>query len=208
MEEALMGPRLRKTLARVSEFYDARKVGDGGALGFRRSTDLSVLAQCADTLIGERILATGESRFLDLGCADGRVNLFMSYLVRTSVGVEMDEWTLEEYGPLREDLERLLAEEGLAAPPGNVHLFHGDSTDRAVHERIRSETGVALDRVDIFYTYLVMDREFSELIRARGRKGAVFMVYGLDRILPRYEGFRHLDRISPLGGRLALYEKL
>ncbi len=52
-----------------------------------------------------------------------------------------------------------------------------------------------------------MHEEFSELIASRAKKGAFFMVFGLDRILPRYEGFRLLDRISPLEGILAVYEK-
>ena len=59
---------------------------------------------------------------------------------------------------------------------------------------------------DLFYTYLVMHEEFAELIKARGRKGSVFLVYGVDRILPRYEGLRLLP-VSPLKGILAAYRK-
>ena len=53
------------------------------------------------------LLRAVESRFyqdlelarplLDLGCGDGRVNVWMSYLAQVSIGVELDEWTLEEH---------------------------------------------------------------------------------------------------------------
>jgi hypothetical protein len=68
-------------------------------------------------------------------------------------------------------------------------------------------TGLQLQDFDFFYTYLLMHEEFAGLIREQGKKGAVFMVYGVNQILPRYEGFRHLDRISPMEGILAFYEK-
>jgi len=83
-------PLLMPTLTRIARFYDRRKVGDVGPLGFRRSTDLGVLTTCADRLIAEGIIVPGETRFLDLGCADGRVNVLLSYLVRISVGIEVD----------------------------------------------------------------------------------------------------------------------
>ncbi|MBU1904499.1 MAG: hypothetical protein KJ573_13020, partial [Proteobacteria bacterium] len=68
-----MDQRLRKSLSKVAEFYDRRKVGDAGPLGFRRSTDLKTLFACTDRLIHEKIIDPGETAFLDLGCADGRV---------------------------------------------------------------------------------------------------------------------------------------
>jgi len=33
------------------------------------------------------------------------------------------------------------------------------------------------------------------------------MVYGLNRILPKYPGFRLLQNLSPMEGILALYQK-
>jgi hypothetical protein len=145
------------------------------------------------------------STFLDLGCADGRVNVFLSYLMKASVGVELDSWTLEEYGPLKAELERDLEAEGLPVPPENIHLFHGDSTSPAVQERIRRDTGIPLEAFDLFYTYLVMHEEFAALVREHARPGAVFMVYGLDKIIPSYPGLELMDSLSPLEGILALY---
>jgi hypothetical protein len=41
--EKVLDDRTRKALLKVARFYDRRKVGDVGALGFRRSTDLQRL---------------------------------------------------------------------------------------------------------------------------------------------------------------------
>ena len=51
-----MDKRLMETLRHVAEFYDARKVGDVGPLGFRRSTDLMTLYNCLDRLVSEGIV--------------------------------------------------------------------------------------------------------------------------------------------------------
>lgn len=203
----VMEERLAVTLREVADFYDRRKVGDSGPLGFRRSSDLATLLRCADRLLEEGILEPGRTRFLDLGCADGRVNVFFSYLVRTSIGVELDEWTLEEYGPLRAELGRHLTDRLLPPPPDNIRLIHGDSTDEEVHQGILLDTGILLGEFDVFYTYLVMHEEFARMIARQARKGAVFMVYGLEKILPSHPGLRLLDRLSPMEGVLALYRK-
>jgi hypothetical protein len=94
-----------------------------------------------------------------------------------------------------------------SSPPRNIFLFQGDSTDEKVHREIERVTGVAFEEFDLFYTYLVMHEEFAALIRDRAKKGAYFMVYGLDKILPRYEGLRLIHPLSPLEGILAVYEK-
>lgn len=47
----------------------------------------------------------------------------------------------------------------------------------------------------------------SCLIGREAGKGALFMVYGLERILPRFGGLRLLTPIKPLEGILALYQK-
>lgn len=196
-----------RTLKVIAGFYDERKVGDVGALGFRRSTDLLTLLDCLETFLKEGWLVPGESRFLDLGCADGRVNVLMSYLTRISAGIELDEWTLDEYEPLKQALEERLEQEGCLPPPANIRLFHGDSTAQEVHNALEKETGIAFEDYDLFYTYLIMHEEFSELIRRRARPGARFLVYGLSRIMPRYPGMRLLTDPRPLEGILAVYEK-
>jgi SAM-dependent methyltransferase len=196
-----------RSLHKVAAFFDARKVGAVGSLGFRRSTDLLSLLGCLKGLVDEGLLIPDYSSFLDLGCADGRVNVLMSYLVKTSVGVELDEWTLEEYEPLKTALLEELARLGLRFPADNIFLFHGDSTDKRIHEDILRKTGLALSQFDLFYTYLVMHEEFARLIADRAKKGALFMVYGLDRILPRYQGLRLLSTPSPPGGIVAVYQK-
>jgi hypothetical protein len=191
----------------VARFYDRRQVGDVGALGFRRSTDLSKLLACLDWLAEQGLLIPGRSAFLDLGCADGRVNVLMSYLVRLSAGIELDEWTLEEYGPLRGELDALLSKEDLPLPPDNIFLRQGDSVDPALHELIRDETGTGFDGFDLFYTYLTMQEEFARMIAEKARPGALFMVYGLARILPRFEGLHLITPEGALRGVLGLYRK-
>jgi SAM-dependent methyltransferase len=204
---SMLTPLIQKTMLRVAYFYDQRKVGDSGTLGFRRSSDLTRLSASLVAMIEEHLILPGSSSFLDLGCADGRVNVLLSYIVRKSVGIEIDEWTLDEYLPLKGDLDSVLRQERLPLPPGNIHLYHGDSMDGSLHEKIRSETGVALEDFDLFYTYLTLQEEFAELIRRRAKEGALFMVYGLKEILPRFPGLRLLTR-EPLEGIVALYRKI
>jgi hypothetical protein len=202
-----MDEHLKESLKRVAQFYDRRKVGDVGYLGFRRSTDLMKLLGCLKRLLDEKIMNPHASLFLDLGCADGRVNVLMSYLVRFSVGIELDEWTLEEYLPLRATLGQVLEGEGLLSPPSNTFVLHGDATDEHVHLAIARKTGIRFEDFDLFYTYLVMHEEFARLISKKGKRGSLFMVYGLQNTLPKYEGFRLLEDLSPMEGILALYQK-
>jgi len=197
-----------QTLLQVVEFYDRRKVGDVGHLGFRRSSDLSNVLSCLKMMIGQGLLAAGAIHFLDMGCADGRVNVLMSYLAKASVGIELDQWTLDDYGPLRKDLDALLSEKGLRLPRQNIFLYQGDSMDESLHDRIQYETSVPFDQFDLFYTYLTMQVEFAELIARKARLGALFMVYGLEKILPRLPGLRLLTPQRPLQGIIALYQKI
>ena len=199
---------LEQALLQVVEFYDRRKVGNVGHLGFRRSSDLTKVFSCLKTMMGQGLLVPGEALFLDMGCADGRVNVLLSYLAKTSVGIELDEWILDDYRPLREELDALLAERGLLLPRKNIVLYHGDSVDQAIHDRIDRETGIRFDQFDLFYTYLTMQEEFAELIARKAKPGAVFMVYGLEKIIPRFTGLRLLTPDKPLERIVALYQKM
>ena len=199
---------LEKTLSEVARFYDRRKVGEVGSLGFRRSTDLTKLQACLDPLTAKGILVPGESVFLDMGCADGRVNVFFGYLAKKSIGIELDEWTLEEYLSNKTLLEAELDRSHLLHPPDNIFLFQGNAMESSLYESIRKETGISFKEVDIFYTYLSMQEEFAGLIVDKARKGAVFMVYGLEKIMPKHKGLSLLTPEFPLNGALALYQKM
>ena len=199
---------LGKTLSEVARFYDRRKVGEVGSLGFRRSTDLTKLLACLDPLTAKGVLVHGESVFLDMGCADGRVNILFSYLAKKSIGIELDEWTLEEYLPNKTMLEAELERNHLLLPPDNILLFQGNAMERSLYESVRKEAGIAFEEVDIFYTYLSMQEEFAGLIADKARKGAVFMVYGLEKIMPKHKGLNLLTPETPLKGALALYQKI
>jgi hypothetical protein len=203
----MLDQNLEKTLYRIAGFYDQRKVGHVGNLGFRRSSDLTRLVTCLSAMIRMGLLVPGSFSFLDMGCADGRVNVLFSYLATTSAGIELDEWTLEEYFGLRKELDGLLEKERCPLPPRNTFLFHGDTMDPALLETLRNKAGVPFDAFDLFYTYLTMHEEFAGLIRRKAKQGALFMVYGLERILPRFEGLRLLTPDRPLEGILALYRK-
>ena len=149
----------------------------------------------------------GEALFLDMGCADGRVNVLLSYLTRESIGIEIDEWTLDEYSPLVNELKHELFKAGLELPPNNISLFHGDSTDKDLYKLIYEHKGINFHDFDIYYTYLTMQDEFAGLITHAAKKGALFMIYGLERILPRFDGLRLLTPDTPMGGILAVYQK-
>ena len=49
--------------------------------------------------------------------------------------------------------------------------------------------------------------EFARLIAHCGKPGSVFLVYGMNRIFPQYDGLELLESLSPLGGVLAVYRK-
>lgn len=203
-----MDEPLSRNLLEVAAFFDERQVGDVGPLGFRRSTHLKTLLSCIDQLTQKEIVRPGKSAFLDLGCADGRVNLLFSYLTNISVGVELDDWTLDEYEDLLPELKKTLKAAGAGLPRNNIFLFHGDATDPAVHRKIARETGFELSDFDLFYTYLIMHEEYAAMLSEHAKKGSIYMVYGLDNIMPQYSGFRLMKEISPMEGVLALYEKV
>jgi hypothetical protein len=129
-------------------------------------------------------------------------------MAKMSVGIEQDEWTLDEYDPLKRALESELKRYNLPQPPDNISLFHGDSMDAKLHESIALKTGAGFEDFDIYYTYLTMYEEFAELIKRKGKKGAIFMIYGLDIIMPSLDGFELLTGDRPIQGILAVYRKI
>jgi SAM-dependent methyltransferase len=198
---------LRRELHAVADFYDQRLVGDLGPLGFRRTTELGRLLPCLPALAAAGILNPSHSRFLDLGCGDGRVNVLMSYVAQVSVGVELEDWLLDESTSLREQVDAALTTKRLRSVPRNIHLFCGDATDWTTHAAIQQQTGIAFAEFDVFYTFLTAHEVFSTLIAAHGKPGCAFLVYGMDRIFPRYDGLDFIESLSPLGGVLAVYRK-
>jgi hypothetical protein len=199
--------KLEKTLQAIADFYDQRKVGHVGSMGFRRSSDLGRVKGAIARLIAQSLFIPQKCLFLDMGCADGRVNVLMSYLTGKSIGIELNEWIMDEYIPVKTELEEALKTERLPLPPDNISLFLGDTLDDETHETIKNRTGTSFEEFDLFYTYLSMYEEFSELIARKAKKGAMFMVYGLDKILPRINGLELLTRQRPLEGIIALYRK-
>jgi hypothetical protein len=205
---SMLDEDLRKTLLKVAQFCDRRKVTHKGYLGFRQSSDLTTLVPCIDHLIHHSLLVPQQSLFLDMGCADGRVNLLLSYVVKQSVGIEVHEWILDEYAPLKRGLEGTLKEHQLQLPPHNISLIHGDTLDEAVHETMTERTGVSFKEFDLFYTYLTMYGEFAELIARKAKTGSVFMIYGLERVLPKLDGLQLLTPGKLIQGIIALYQKM
>ncbi len=94
-----------KTILVVAEFYDGCRVGYQGFEGYRKSSDLTKLGRCVAHLLAEGFVVPGRTIFTDLGCADGRVNVLMSYFVRQSVGIEIDAEILAEFPPRLAELK-------------------------------------------------------------------------------------------------------
>lgn len=198
---------IRNTLYRIAQFYDSKKVGEDGRFGFKRSSDLMTLYKSLNSLLESDVIRYKESIFLDLGCGDGRVNIFFSYVTRLSIGIEIDEWSLDESTRLLDELYPLLKREALIIPPNNIHLYHGDVFDPSIYKRIQDDTGFDIEEFDVFYTYLFMYREFGEILRKKGKDRAVLIVYGTGDIVPHIPGFIHVNGIS-LPKNLAIYRKL
>ena len=101
-------PRLRKTVDLIARYYDGCKVGYVGHEGYRKSTDLVKFARCIEELLRLGHIDPNRTLFLDLGCADGRVNVLMSYFVKVSVGIEIDPEILAEYKTRKKELDQKL----------------------------------------------------------------------------------------------------
>ena len=198
---------VKEAMLTVADFFDSRKVGNAGPLGFRRSSDLARLLSGIEKLQEKNILGISGLNFLDMGCGDGRVNILLSYISSRSIGIELDEWTLDDYPLLKESLDMELKRLNLPLPPESIHLFEGDSLDPALHDRILNDTGLKIENIDLFYTYLTLHEEIAELVAQRARPGALFMVYGLEKIMPRYDRLELITHAEPLEGILAVYRK-
>ena len=201
-------PALEKTLQIATAYFDGCKVGCTGTKGYRKSTDFSKFSACIDELVHTGIFRPDRTVFADLGCGDGRVNLLVSYFVKLSLGIEIDAEILAEYTARKNEVSSILQREACLLPPDNIFLFLGSSLDDRTFEEISSKTGVRFEDIDVFYTYITLHDVFAEKIAERGRPGAHYLVYGFNRILPRYEGF---DLVLPdVGsqGIAALFRKL
>ncbi len=199
---------LENTLHAVARFFDACRYGCRGNEGYRKSTDLEQMIACLEDLLDRQLIHPRSTSFLDLGCADGRVNILASYFVRASIGIELDEEILGEYPGRMTALKPLLEAQGLELPPDNIHLFAGSSLEARTHRAMHEGTGTALEEVDLFYTYITLHDLFGEMIAQKARKGALYLVYGFSRILPRYEGLELLVPDLGLQGIAALYRKV
>lgn len=195
-------------LALIAAFFDGCRYGYEGVEGYRKSTDLFKFLKCLEDMEGRGLVDSRRTLFADLGCADGRVNIVASYFVRLSIGIEIDAGILAELVPRKEELCRRLAQSNLSLPPENVALFHGSSLDPETYSRIKSETGVRFTDIDLFYTYITLHDVFAELIAAEAKTGALYLVYGFNRVLPRYQNLEVL--VPDLGeqGIAALYRKV
>ena len=200
-------PRLRKTVDLIARYYDGCKVGYVGHEGYRKSTDLVKFARCIEELLRLGHIDPNRTLFLDLGCADGRVNVLMSYFVKVSVGIEIDPEILAEYKPRKKELDQKLLRANLLQPSDNIALFLGNSLEAATYEQIESTINVPFDEIDIFYTYITLHDLFAAKIAATAKPKALYLVYGFNKILPHYQGLELLIPDLASQGIVALYGK-
>jgi SAM-dependent methyltransferase len=199
--------RLKQTVACIADYYNGCKVGYVGHEGYRKSTDLAKFARCIDELVRLGFIDSDHTLFLDLGCADGRVNMLMSYFVKRSVGIEIDPEILAEFSPRKEELTHRLQSQNLNQPPDNLFLFNGNSLEAATYERIENTINVRFEQIDLFYTYITLHDLFGAKIAEEAKPKALYLVYGFSNILPRYQGLELLIPDVASQGILALYGK-
>jgi hypothetical protein len=199
--------RLSKTVDFIARYYDGCKVGYVGHEGYRKSTDLVKFARCIEVLLRLGHIDPNRTLFLDLGCADGRVNVLMSYFVKLSAGIEIDPEILAEYKPKKEELDHKLCKANLFQPSDNISLFRGNSLDAATYEKIESSINVRFEEIDIFYTYITLHDLFGAKIAAEAKPKALYLVYGFNKILPHYQGLELLVPDLASQGIVALYGK-
>ncbi len=61
--------------------------------------------------------------------------------------------------------------------------------------------------IDLFYTYITLHDVFAEMITARGRPAAFYLVYGFNRVLPRYKSFEVVNPDVGAQGIAVLFRK-
>ncbi|MCG6918329.1 MAG: class I SAM-dependent methyltransferase [Deltaproteobacteria bacterium] len=199
--------RLSKTVDFIARYYDNCKVGYVGHEGYRKSTDLIKFARCIDELVRLDLIDPKRTIFLDLGCADGRVNVLMSYFVKLSLGIEIDPEILAEYNPRKEELGHKLQRANLIKPTDNITLFLGNSLEATTYEQIEISINVRFEEIDIFYTYITLHDQFGAKIAAKAKPKALYLVYGFNKILPRYQGLELLIPDLASQGIVTLYGK-
>ena len=199
--------RLQQTIGTLADYYNSCKVGYVGHEGYRKSTDLAKFGTCIDELVTLGYIEPQHTTFLDLGCADGRVNVLMSYFVKRSVGIEIDPEILAEYRQRKKELTLELQGENLLQPPDNIRLFQGNSLETATYDLIENSIGVRFERIDLFYTYITLHDLFAAKIAEEGKQKALYLVYGFNRILPRYQGLKILIPDVASQGIVSLYGK-
>jgi len=131
----------------------------------------------------------------------------MSYFVKLSVGIEIDPEILAEYNPRIEELVHKLRRAKLIQPMGNITLFRGNSLGTATYEQIESTVNIRFEEIDIFYTYITLHDLFAAKIAAESKPKALYLVYGFNKILPRYQGLELLIPDLASQGIVALYGK-
>lgn len=199
--------RLQQTIATIANYYNGCKVGYVGHEGYRKSTDLVKFARCIDELVGLDLIDPKRTLFLDLGCADGRVNVLMSYFVKLSLGIEIDPEILAEYNPRKEELGHKLQRANLIQPINNITLLLGNSLEATTYEQLESTINVRFEEIDIFYTYITLHDLFGAKIAAKAKPKALYLVYGFNKILPRYQGLELLIPDLASQGIVTLYGK-
>lgn len=200
-------PRLHQTLRLIADFYNGCKFGYEGHEGYRKSTDPFKFLACIEALHAQGLLHRRRTFFMDLGCADGRVNVLMSYFVRESLGIEIDPDILAESAPRQQDLSERLGAAQLQPLPDNIRLLAGSSLEADTYARLRAITGIGFGDIDLFYTYITLHDVFAEKIAAEAKTGALYLVYGFNKILPHYEGLTLLESDVADQGIVALYRK-
>jgi SAM-dependent methyltransferase len=198
---------LKQTVACIADYYNGCKVGYVGHEGYRKSTDLAKFGKCIDELVALGYIEHQHTTFLDLGCADGRVNVLMSYFVKSSVGIEIDPEILAEYRQRKKELTLELQRENLLQPPDNISLFKGNSLETSTYDLIENSIGVRFQRIDLFYTYITLHDLFAAKIAEEGKQKALYLIYGFNRILPRYQGLEILIPDVASQGIVSLYGK-
>ena len=199
--------RLKQTVACIADYYNGCKVGYVGHEGYRKSTDLVKFARCIDELVRLGLIDLNRTTFLDLGCADGRVNVLMSYFVKRSVGIEIDPEILAEFSPRKKELTHRLQSKDLIQPPDNILLFNGNSLEATTYEHIENTINVRFEEIDLFYTYITLHDLFAAKIAEKAKPKALYLVYGFSKILPRYQGLELFIPDVAAQGIVTLYGK-